>query len=315
MMRLAFLVFLAGCNGCRPSIPPVENPDTQDPTDSDTTETGDSTVSTDTGPELPPRCDFAEVEPNDQAAQAMSMPMEKWACGVMMPADPKHAPFGDVDYFAFTTPEAGWVEVSVEAARRGSSADMQAIVYDADDSITVTDSYLSTDPLLRFPGSAAADYTVILGETSLAFGEDYDWYLLTSMIKAPVEWTFNETEPNDSFSEGNTFVPGDTVYGTIDHAGDFDWYHVVTPKEATTLVFTMNAFKAGSPVDGQVALYATDGTTLLHDDRRGQIEYDLDPWFEQRQTEANDWYVLVRNEQDKGSHFHWYTLSIEAVVE
>ena len=310
---LPFL-FLASCNGCRPEIPPFVEPDTQQDSDTDSTETGDSTP-VDTAPVLPPRCDFMEVEPNDQAAQAMAIAMEQWACGVMMPADPKHAPFGDVDYFGFTAPEAGWVEVDVEAAARGSAADMQFIVYDDDDSITVTDRYLSTDPLLRFPGAESMDYTVILGETSLLFGEDYAWYLLTSMVKAPVEWTFNETEPNDQYTAANPFTLGTTVYGTVGDAGDFDWYHVLTPKEATTIRFTMTAFKEGSPVDGQVILYATDGTTKLHDERQGQIEYDLDPWFEQRQEGAQDWYVQVRNEQEKGSRFHWYTLSIESVVE
>ncbi len=309
------LLLLVGCNGCTPKIPDVVDPDTQDDTDTDTAaDTADSSV-TDTGPFLPPRCDFEEVEPNDQASLAMAIPMEVWGCGVMMPANPKNAPFGDADYFTFTAAEPGWVEVRVDAASRGSAADMQFIVYDDDDSITVADSYLTTDPILRFPAPDPTDYTVILGETSLLFGDDYTWFLLSSLVKAPVEWTFNEVEPNDDFATATTFAPGGTVFGTVGEAGDFDWYHIVTPKEATYVRFTMTAFKQGSPVDGQVVLYANDGTTVLVDDRRGEIEYDLDPWFERAQTGTNDWYVLVRNEEEKGSRFHWYTLSIEALVE
>jgi hypothetical protein len=308
-----FLLFLSGCNGCRPSLP--SNQDTEQHDTHDTTDSQDSTPPEDTSPELPPHCDVMEVEPNDQLSQVVEIPTEKWVCGLMMPADPEHAPLGDVDFLHFATTEPGWVEVNLEAARRGSSADMQFVLYDDDDSITVTDSYLSTDPIIRFPTTEAGDYTVVLGESSFLFGDDYAWYLLASIVKPPVEWSFNEVEPNDTFGQATPFAPGETVYGTIERVGDFDWYHLVTPAEATTIRFTMNAFLYGSPMDGEIMLYDTDGTTLLRDDRQGEIEYDLDPWFEQKQTEAHDWYVLVRNEQERGSRFNWYTLTIEALTE
>lgn len=310
---LVVFLFLTGCNGCVPRFPdesdedpPPDSPPPDSPTD---TQTGDSV------PALPPRCDVMETERNDNVGLVTPIPMEQWVCGVLEPADPYAAPLGDVEYLSFTTPQPGWVEINLEAAARGSAADMQFVLYDEADSVTVSDGFLTTDPMMRFPMSTPQSFTLVLGETTFLFGDEYDWFLLTSLVKAPVEWSGYEAESNNAYTGANEFTLGQTIFGTIDPVGDLDWYHVVTPPEYTTIRFTTEAFAHGSPVDLTLGLYKADGITQILEDRYGDVDYDRDPWFEQKQTEANEWFLVVRNSIEKGSRFHWYTLKIEGTTE
>jgi len=312
-MRL-LLLLLVGCDGCRPDLP-VDEPDPVDTSDRDTATHSGTTETAETGPVLPPRCDAMEVEPNDRVDQTMEMGMERWMCGVLMPEDPYNAPLGDVEYLSFSNTQPGWIEVSVEAARRGSSADMQLVLYDSDASVTVYDGYQTSDPVLRFPEAALTDFTLVLGESRYGFGDSYDWYTLASLVKAPVEWAATEIEPNDQQVLATVYTMGTTIYGTVDSAGDFDWFRVTVPEGTTTVRFSMNAFKLGSPIDGQLLLYDTDGTTLLRDDHDGQLGYDRDPWFEWRPPAPGDYPFLIRNETTNGSRFHWYTVTVEAFAE
>lgn len=309
-----FLLFLVGCNGCRPNLPTDDGDDTrQDTADSaDTADTsGETAESADTSPELPPRCDLLEIEPNNTLDEIQTIPMEQWLCGGFGKTD---SPLGDIDFLTFTPGADGWLEVSMEAANRGSSADAQFTLFDDDNSLTALDGYLTTDPKVVIPAPAHA-YSLALGETSYASGDAYNWAILASEAKAPVEWTGRETESNDSYATANEFPIDATVFGTIERAGDFDWYHLLTPADADSIVFTVEATAYGSPLDATLILYEADGTTIVHTDTTGEVDYDRDPWFEQKQTGANDWYLLVKNVSTGGSDFHWYTLTINALYE
>lgn len=309
-----FLMLLIGCNGCRPHLPSDDaNNDTQDSDeDTDTGDTQADTETADTTPELPPRCDLMEVEPNNSLDESMVVPMTQWVCGAYQETE---NPFGDVDFLSFTNTEAGWLEVSEECASRGSSADCQFILFNDTLSLTSLGSYLSTDPKVVVPIDTLDDWGLVLGETTFASGDDYGWALKTQMVKAPVEWSFTEAEPNDTTVLANSFTVGETVYGTISSASDYDWYHVVTPKDADRIVFTVEAYRLGSPLDVTLVLYAADGTTRLRTDSTGEVDYDPDPWFEWRQTASNDWYLLVRSAADQGTSLHWYTLNIRGETD
>ena len=52
----------------------------------------------------------------------------------------------------------------------------------------------------------------------LLYGDDYTWYMLVTLSKAPVEWDFEEAEPNDSVDEAEDFALDQTAFATISSA-------------------------------------------------------------------------------------------------
>lgn len=293
-----FLLLLQACDGCQPQLPrpPQEQEDRDDSGDSGA-DSGD-TADTDVGP--PPLCDVEEIEPNDVTAQAL--PMETWACG-------KYDVAFDIERLAFSSNQPGWIEVDVESAARGTSADSQLQLGWDDESAVVADAYLTTDPRIVFPAESAGEFEIILGETHYGYGDDYGWWAMATLVKPPVEWDAEEAEGNDALATAEVFPVGQRVLGGIGEVGDFDWYVVTLPEEEATVTFDVQAYVHGSPANLKIELYDADGA-FLREDFTGEIDYDLDPWFEKRVTGATTWYVLVRTEDDRGGPFHWYTLSI-----
>lgn len=306
MTLLLILNACNACSACRPQLPPSpDDPPIQDtsPPPEDSGDSGDS-APPDSGP--PARCDVEETEPNETLDEAQLLPMEQWACGNFQRVL-------DADWLTFTTAETGWIEIAVEAAARGSNANAQLQVVGADGTSTLSmDGYLSTDPRVVFPANEPGTWSVAVSDSFRNYGENFDWFLMASIVKQPVIWSFEEIEDNDALASAQPFVPGDTVFGRIEAAGDLDWYHVVLPEGEDTLTFDVEAFSQGSVANTKIVLYAADGTTILRTDYRGEIDYDPDPWFEQRVVGPTDWYVLVRTEDDRGSPYHWYTLHISS---
>ncbi len=300
------LVLLGACNGCQPKIP---NPPDEPPVD--TSPPPDSAEDTDSGGETgpPARCDREEVEPNSPPDDVETLEMENWACGLF-------ATYIDYDSFRISPTQAGWIMIQVEAAARGSSANPQLIIEGGGESAQVLDGYLTTDPLLMFPADEPEPYTLTLGETNYLYGENYSWYMLTALSKPPVDWTGEEVEPNDVFTEAASFTLGDTVFGSISSPDDLDWFKITTPYEGEqTLTFNVTAFKEGSAANMNLVLYSADGTTILREETSGEIEYDRDPYFTKKFTGVQDLYLLARTDDGKGSRFHWYTLSITVSAE
>lgn len=301
---MVLLVLLGGCNGCLPKPPYPNNPD--DPR-LDTSELREDSGDTDTSggdSALPPRCDFQETEPNNSLEAIEVVPMEQWICG-------DFSAYLDLDWFEITTNQAGWMKIQVEAALRGSSANPQVQLSGFDDDAVVFDGYLTTDPLLVFPFDEAGTFQLTLAETNLLYGEDYSWYMLTTLAKPPVEWDTEEVEPNDEAAEATPITIGQTAFGTIEASGDFDVYTFSTTSEGEqTLIFDVTGFTEGSPADLMLVLYDSDGVTHLKTKYSGEIAYDHDPYFQKKITGLKDLYLLVRTEDDKGSRFHWYTVSV-----
>ncbi|MDP2317423.1 MAG: hypothetical protein Q8P41_31350 [Pseudomonadota bacterium] len=301
---MVLLLVLAGaCNGCRPDFP--NPPDTQPPEDDSAPPVDTSPDdSADSGP--PPRCDFEEVEPNNSPDTSQTLPMELWACG-------DFSAYLDFDFFTITPNQTGWITIRAEAATRGSSANPQLVVEGGGEGAQVLDGYLTTDPLLVFPAPALEPYRITLAETNLLYGDDYEWFLLTSLSKEPVEWDAEEVEPNDQSDEAQVFPLDQTVFGHMDREGDFDWYKITTTYEGEqNLVFDVTAFIEGSAANLKLVLYDSDGVTELRTSSNGEISYDRDPYFQKKVTGIKDLYLLARTEDDRGSRFHWYTLSVTA---
>lgn len=305
-----YILLLTACNGCRPHLSTDDNTDdrvdTSPPPDS-----GDDTGETaDTGPDLPDRCDAMEVEPNDSLDLAQAIAMEQWLCGTFE----GDGALGDPEFLTFASEQPGWLSVKVEAAARNSLADAQFLFYDDNGhSVFIYDGVATSDPSLTVPADVVGEYGVVVAETGYLSGEGYDWALLATQVKPPVEWTFEEAEDNDASDRANTFALGGTVFGKMDDTADKDWYHVSVPEGLQAVTFNVEAFGSGSPVDIQLRVYE-DGVVkkaCYH----GVVDYDLDPDCEMKVTAAHEWDVLVQDEYDSGSSFNWYTMTIAGVAE
>ncbi len=322
-----FLVaLLGGCNGCRPALPPPLDTDEPPDTPPVDTETGETAAPVDTAP--PPPCPVVEVEPNDAIGQAQELPLQTWACG-------EFDYILDGEWFIVTptvsaeqTTEANtpWMTIQVEAASRGSSANPQILLSVGGESVLKFGDYLTTDPRLVFPIPSVEPYAINLGESDLLYGEDYRWHLMASIDKAPVSWDHAEIEAgddpdtpdvveaidNDNEATAQPFPLGERLYGAIEAPGDFDWYKVsVTDVGEVLLVFDIDAYGFGSAADLTIWVYDTVGS---EPDMKpyGRTNADLDSWLQKRVVGPADYYVRVRDQDDQGSRFHWYTLSITA---
>lgn len=316
-MRLLPLL-IVGCDGCnRHGLPDVDFPepsgsaDTSEDTDSGS---GDSA--------LPAMCEVEEVEPN-VFATPQALPMEAVACGVFESA-------ADQEWFTFEVTRADWLRVTASAESRGSSADtLLAISFtESDATMLVKDSYLSSEASAVFPVTQTGGFHVGITEQDARGGEDYFWYLIATVSKPPVDWTFQEVEDNDDLASAEVLPLDDIVLGTFGvpefGLADEDWYVIQTPPGATdapegspyvtAIRFEVRANSYGSPVDPILHLKEADGTDVWGEDRFGRLDYDLDPFDETKVTEAHEWYVSIQNEREgEGSPFHWYTLQVSAI--
>jgi hypothetical protein len=298
-----FLVFFGACNGCQPKLPYVLPPD--DDTSSDDTADTDTATDTDTiDTSLPPLCDLVEVEPNDQE-HPQALPMEQWMCGAFLVV-------GDQDVFDVAPNGGGWVQIEVEAAERGSNADPEINIADSTgQTARKSGGYLTTDPTLVFPTDGPEPYSLVLFENNFLSGDDYSWRMRASTAKAPVEWDYTEIEPNDAWADAQPLVVGQTVYGVISESNDFDRYVLTTPYDHDqNVVFNVTAYKQGSAANLKLQLYDDPEGQYIHTKDYGQNDYDLDPWMQWRTDDAEDLYLLVRDEGDGGSRFYWYILEV-----
>ncbi|MCH7876555.1 MAG: putative Ig domain-containing protein [Gemmatimonadetes bacterium] len=74
--------------------------------------------------------------------------------------------------------------------------------------------------------------------------------------------TVNEVEPNDSISQAGLVALGDALAGTIDPAGDVD-YFAIDLVAGTLLDLDVDASQVGSPLNPVIALFDVDSLTLL----------------------------------------------------
>ena len=314
--RLLPLMLLAlgqtGCKSCLlscvdPTIPPHPHPDTSPDSDSAVTDSDSDTDSppdspVDTSPEPP--CDVPEVEPNG-LSDAQALPLEQWACGVF-------DVYLDVDGFTFDMPDAGWLRLNVKATSIGSAADVSVNFGepDGDYGALVGGSYSSSDPFLVFYSDKARTFEAYLSEAYYGYGEDYTWEMMASVEKPPVTWTMTETEPNDEKTEGTPMASGDVMYGTISEGSDFDWIKITIPDDAKhEVTVKVNASREGAPTDLRALAY-DPAATFVKSASTGENSYDRDPWLEFTTNQAGDWYVLLREEYEKGSPIYWYTVAV-----
>lgn len=243
---MLWTVVFGGC-ACNPDLP-----EDNDPPTADTAAPSSSTA--DTGPL--PACAFPESEPNDSPDEANVMGTEQRACGTLAEGDL-------FDVFEVELDDDGWVEVEVEAAS-GSVADVEYLFSNDQLAVAATNGIDTTDARLAFQ-VASGVYNLRINDEFLQGSDRHTYQALVSEIKAPVEWDFEEIEPNDDFMSAQSLDGGGRVFGMMagDGEADEDWYVVGIPTGRFDVTIDVDAMEYGSGADTEVRLYGLDqGSTV-----------------------------------------------------
>lgn len=301
---MVWILLIAGCASCLQLPNDVDDPNDDPPTgveDSGDGDSGDDTdTAEDTGPAVIPMCTLEEVEdddPSNDFSELLYVPLSTYACGEVNTK-------GDVDYLTFTTTMPGWMKVDVQAASRGSSADMFDILSQTaeDESVEQHDRHDSTDPLSVFYAEKAGDYLATLAEAQGGFGEPYPWWFIAMPTKEPFSYHMlegvlsndpaltespvspvDEIEPNNTVETATVLTANVPIFAKIGTRGDSDWYTFSIPEATTTLTYEVDAFDFGSAADMSLEIYyAYDGAEELFivSDGRDDRDGGADPWFE-----------------------------------
>jgi streptogramin lyase len=131
-----------------------------------------------------------------------------------------------------------------------------------------------------------------------------------ALLAASPTSTVVESEPNDSASKANVVMLADTATGTINPAGDVDYFALDVPA-GTTLGLDVNAARAGSSLDATLTLIGTDSTTVLafNDDFNG-----TDSYIEYTVGTAGRYFVLIASYDGSGGAAYTYALSFGVVL-
>ncbi|UCC83625.1 MAG: DVUA0089 family protein [Gemmatimonadota bacterium] len=119
--------------------------------------------------------------------------------------------------------------------------------------------------------------------------------------------TVPESEPNDDYTTADAVSLGDQATGTIDPAGDWDWF-VFSATAGQMIEIDVDAEEVGSDLDSYMYLYDTDGTTELayNDDWGGWYDSHIEYTF----TAAGNYYIALREYSDPDAGGPTYTYAI-----
>jgi len=315
---ISMLFWLISCKGCSalffmPSLPTggaVEDPPPFD------TGIEDPTEIEDTGDQLPPPaiCTNMEEEPNDAVGDEQALPLEQWMCGYF-------GQVGDNDGFAFDIDRASWVRVRVRAEALGSLANPRAFIYDEDGEFEASfeDSYLTSDIDTTFLLDEPRELAIGILEQeigSLQFGEEYQWRLMVSVVKAPVTWNQEEIEENDSRADANPVADGDRVFGRIEHGARYDWFELEVDDERTDVVIQTDSWMHGSPLSPEILIEGPDGEEV---DRASEhdVPSNRDAKVSFTATEPGSYMIRVGSccsgeSARPGGLPNWYVLDVSA---
>ena len=193
--------------------------------------------------------DIFEIEPNDQIAQSVSLPVNIFG---EIRVD------GDVDFFAFQGLAGQTVAVEPFAARlRNSDLIADIALFDsAGQLITSEFGDEATDPLIRFTPSRDEVLIVGIADAEDFGGRDFDYVL---NITRGVD--IDEVEPNGTRAQSLSQLPV-TVFGEIDGRTDVDFYSFFADAGQTLIV----------DVDSEVFSSGLDPEINLTDPETG-VEY------------------------------------------
>lgn len=198
--------------------------------------------------------DINEVEPNDQVAQAVSLPVNVFG---------KISIVRDADFFAFQALTGQQITIEPFAARLRSSVLVAEIaLFDSSGALLeeVAGSE-NRDPLIRF--TSASDQVLIVGisDADDLGGSAFD-YLLNITRGIDVD----EQEPNDRNAQPLAELPR-TIFGEIASGGDVDFYSF-TGSAGQTLIVDVDAEVLGSRLDAEINLIDPEtGAEFFYNDQ------------------------------------------------
>jgi hypothetical protein len=317
------ILWLMSCKGCGSCwyLPPLPVFDAPDPTETDTSEPDPDPEQDDTGRELPPLsyCTVPEEEPNNEIDDAQVLPLEQWACGTFETA-------ADSDYFSFDIDEASWIRVWVRASDLGSLANPRLFLLDAesgDYSATVENGYLSEDIDVTVKLDKPRPMSIGLFEENLLFGEEYEWRMRVSVVKAPVEWNTEESEvsdpdaSNDAKADADAVADGDRVYGWVESPGRYDWFDLELGADKVDVVIETEAWRHRSPLDPELVVIDPNGDEIAREeDHDSYLNRDAKVRF--TATEGGHYKIRVGSCCDdpdgvdgrRGGNAYWYVLAV-----
>lgn len=332
---MVWILLIAGCASCLQLPNEQDDPNEEPPTGTDDSggdDSGEEDTSEDTGPIVIPMCTLEEVEdddPSNDFTEMMYVPLSTYACGEVNTK-------GDVDYLTFTTEAPGWVKVDVQAASRGSSADMFYTLNqpDEDESVVQSDRHDSTDPLSVFKADKAGDYLATLAEAQGGFGEPYPWWFIATPTKEPVSYHLldgllsndpsltadpvsmdDEGEPNSTLETAKVMTANVPIFAEIGSRGDSDWYTFSIPEGTTTLTYEVDAYDFGSAADMQLEVYyAGTQKLLLNSDGVDDRDGGADPWAEWDMVANREYWEgkMAKKPEDYPGTVDFSTLTIRA---
>lgn len=184
--------------------------------------------------------DINEAEPNDQVAQAVSLPVNVFG----------EISFDrDVDFFAFQALAGQRITIEPFAARLRNS-ELVAYIALFDSSGTLLDAAVGSvnnDPLIRFVSSRDQVLIVVISDADDLGGASFDYLLNITRGN-----DLDEQEPNDRSAQLMPDLP-QTIFGVIAVRGDVDFYSF-TASAGQTLIVDVDAEVLGSRLDAEINL-------------------------------------------------------------
>jgi len=210
----------------------------------------------------------AESEPNDGVATADSIALGDQATGVLDPA-------GDVDTWFVDLAAGQFVSLDVDAQSIGSALDpvLSLIAPDGQSVLSFNDDYDGLDSRISYRIPASGRYYLAIRGFGNQGGPNLRYAINVGALTCTA--VGDEREPDDGPETATPFAIGGSVSGEIcphddNPRGDVD-YWAFTAQAGTAVELDVDAEALGVLADPFLAVFGTDGTTLLasNDDADG----------------------------------------------
>ncbi|GBC77222.1 putative subtilase-type serine protease [bacterium HR08] len=210
-----------------------------------------------TGAASPPGM-VTESEPNNSFAQANAITPNVTVSGTINPA-------GDVDIFAFEARRGQQLLIEVDARSLTPPSPLDTVVtlFDSRGQQLAEndDADGSTDSRLRFTIPADGRYFFRVRSFEGKGGPDYVYRATVTLTDAARP---QESEPNDHFAQANRLVPETPIIGTINPAGDADFFFFESER-GRTVTITVRARTLTPPSPAMLKLELFFGTVKLEE--------------------------------------------------
>lgn len=241
-------------------------------------------------PTIPPRTVVVDpYEPNDTPEAATWIDVNSLRNGIIDPA-------GDVDYYLFWGLAGQSLLAEIDASEVGSPLDPTLTLYDTDGTTQLAyddNSDPDLDPRLTVTLPAEGYYYLKVAGSGASTG--YYWLFLSGA---------DAYEPNNRVAQAKRIQIGDSVMGTMDPPGDFDWFKF-RAEAGQAIEFDIDASDAGSAMDSIITVFDRDGKTIL---ARNDDFGSLDSFLTWVAPATGQYYLRVEEYDSRGGPEFYYTL-------